>query len=114
MSKASVFAIVEVGDSVIPIFVFLILHFVPKASSRKARIISGILISWMLLVFYTIYIYNPAGIAAGHEIGMEFPEGKYDNNTTSLAIFFGWMYPTFVAIVYSMFMNVWEKNSKRN
>ena len=110
MSKASVFTIVEVGHYVIPILIFLILHFIPKALSQKYRIVFGIFISWVLLIFYTIYIYNPAGIAAGHELGMHFPEGKYDNNRTSLAIFIGWMYPTFLALVYLAFINKWKKS----
>jgi hypothetical protein len=80
-----------------------------KLKSQKTKIITGILISWLVLIFYVFYVYNPAGIAAGHEGGMDFPKGKYDNNTTSLILFFGWMYPTMIAIIYSILLNIWKK-----
>lgn len=114
MSDSVLFNIVAFGFYVIPIVIFLILHYLLKAKSEKIKIISGILISWFVLIVYVFYLYNPAGIAAGHETGMDFPEGKYDNNTTSIVLLFGWMYPTIVAIVYSVSLKIWKKylNSK--
>jgi 4-amino-4-deoxy-L-arabinose transferase-like glycosyltransferase len=111
MSDSALFKLVIVGYYVIPIIIFLILHFWLKSKSQKIKIISGILVSWLVLIFYVFYIYNSAGIAAGHETGMVFPEGKYDNNTTSIILFFGWMYPTMVAIIYSILINIWKKYS---
>lgn len=111
MSDSTLFKFVIVGYYVIPVSIFLTLHFLLKTKSQKIKIISGILISWLVLIFYVFYIYNPVGIAAGHETGMDSPEGKYDNNTTSIILFFGWMYPTMIAIFYSILINIWEKYS---
>jgi len=109
MSKASVLTLVELGGDIIPIVILMLLHLWPKVLNHRFRIITGIFISWVLMYFYTDYIYNPAGIAAGHESGMQFPEGKYDNNKTSIALFFGWMYPLFIVIVYSIIKKLWKK-----
>ena len=32
------------------------------------------LAAWIAGIIYTIYVYNPAGIAAGHFKGVHFPE----------------------------------------
>lgn len=60
----------------------------------------AVFIAWILQVAYTIYVYNPAGIAAGHQQGVHFPENQYDNNTVAAAILAGWLLPLFtVALI---------------
>jgi hypothetical protein len=39
-------------------------------------------------------------MSAGHEAGLHFPEAKFDNNTSSLALFFGWFPSVLVLCVY--------------
>jgi len=60
----------------------------------------AIVIGWTLVVIYTIYIYNPAGIAAGLGRGAHFPKANYDNNTIAATIAGGWMYPAISIVAY--------------
>jgi len=59
------------------------------------------LVGWIADVAFTIYIYNPAGIAAGVGAGADNPEMRYDNNTVAVAIVGGWLYPA-VAIALAL------------
>ena len=59
----------------------------------------AVLVSWSVLVLLMIYVYNPIGILAGHEIGTHFPESKFDNNTIGPVIFFGWLSPTLMGVL---------------
>ena len=49
--------------------------------SLLLRAVVAVVVSWLIIVFYTSLIYNPAGVSAGLEQGMENPNMKYDNNT---------------------------------
>ena len=112
MNETDEFTIVRIGMYIFPIIVFVVLFFTPKLIKPKFRAFIGVLVSWVFIVLYTIYIYNPSGIAAGHELGMHFPEGKYDNNTISVALIGGWIYPTILAFVYLGGLSAWKKLSK--
>lgn len=112
MNKREEFELISIGADLFPVLIFLALAFIPKIISHKLRVISGVLISWIFIVLYTIYIYNPAGIAAGHELGVHFPEAKYDNNTISVALIGGWIYPSILAFVYLLVLRLWKKLRK--
>ncbi|NOT89975.1 MAG: hypothetical protein HOP03_17615 [Lysobacter sp.] len=60
---------------------------------RGIRAACAVAIAWAGDIIFTLYVYNPAGIAAGHAAGMHFPEGHYDNNTIGVALLGGWFWP---------------------
>lgn len=97
--------IVEVVFQLLPLVIIIsAVYFLPSNKSYFFKASVGVVIAWASLVIYTIYIYNPVGIAAGHESGMHFPESKYDNNTIAPMIFFGWLSPT--AIAFGLFFTL--------
>jgi hypothetical protein len=57
-------------------------------------------------------LYNPAGIAAGHALGQDFPEARYDNNTSSIAIMFGWLGPTVLVVVVVGIRSLWLRRHR--
>lgn len=57
------------------------------------RLPSAILVGWVVGVLLVIFVYNPLGIARGHALGEDFPEGRYDNNTASIQLMLGWIVP---------------------
>ena len=77
---------------------FLIFRVILKDKNYYLKSAVGIFLSWGAAILFTIYIYNPVGILAGYESGLDFPESKFDNNTVGIAIFAGWLSPTVVAI----------------
>jgi hypothetical protein len=60
---------------------------------------AAVLVGWVFLVLFTMLVYSPAGIAAGHEQGLDFPENHYDNNVSGPAIVVGWIYPLVAVMV---------------
>jgi hypothetical protein len=63
-------------------------------------------LAWGAGIVYTIYVYNPAGIAAGHSSGMDFPEGHYDNNTVAVALMAGWIGPAIILSIMGAFQAI--------
>lgn len=59
----------------------------------------AVLVSWLVLVLFIIFVYNPVGVLAGYEVGAHFPESRFDNNTIGPAIFFGWLSPTLMGVI---------------
>jgi hypothetical protein len=76
------------------------MHFSPVPRKAGFRAIVSIVIPWLALVIYMGTIYNPAGVAAGHEAGADFPEGRFDNNTIASVLLGGWLLPTAVMGIY--------------
>jgi hypothetical protein len=62
----------------------------------------AVLVTWFVLIAYTIYLYNPAGIAAGYEQGIDFPANHYDNNTAAVMLMAGWVLPLLSVLVAAM------------
>ena len=100
MSYSLLFQIVEVTTVLLPIvFVVMAVYFLPSGWRFATKALHGMVISWLALILFNFYIYNPVGIAAGHEVGMHFPEARYDNNTIATALLFGWFPPLFWSLV---------------
>lgn len=57
------------------------------------RLPFAILAGWVIGVLLVIFVYNPLGIAHGHALGEDFPEGRYDNNIVSIQLMLGWIVP---------------------
>ena len=77
----------------------------PRTFSLRCFV--AIMIGWFYTALFTIYIYNPAGIEAGHAVGMDFPENHYDNNTTGLTMVFGWLGPAIYTGAAALLRVVW-------
>jgi hypothetical protein len=112
MSAVEIFNLVTWLGNLVPIIIFSLLIFWPRLLAHGYRALIGIISSWIFLIIYTIYLYNPAGIAAGHEVGMHFPESRYDNNTIVPALVSGWLYPALLALIYYVGIRVWKQFSK--
>jgi hypothetical protein len=84
----------------------LLFRWPPNPVVRCALAVS---LGWLAWVLLTIFLHNPAGIRAGYEQGLHFPEGRYDNNTSSIALFFGWTIPGAAAAAYFILLAVWRR-----
>jgi Na+/proline symporter len=93
MSATTQFEIVGAILWLFPIVLALGIYFAPRPKLAVLRGLLAIFASWIALIAYTIYVYNPAGIAAGHEQGTHFPEGRFDNNTVAVMVLAGWVFP---------------------
>lgn len=71
---------------------------IPRPRRFWVRCVWAICAGWLCTVLFTVLVYNPSGIAAGHALGQDFPEGRFDNNTSGVAIFFGWLCPTIIVM----------------
>ena len=101
MSAESVFSVVAIMSGALPCAIaFLVVHFSPWPKHVLLRSVVGVVAGWVLLVFYTIVAYNPAGIAAATEQGVDSPAMRYDNNTTASAVFGGWILPAVFITIY--------------
>ena len=69
MTRKLLFDVVTLGRFVVPLALALIVVVLPHPRSSVARSAVAIATAWVVSVVYTIYLYNPAGIAAGHELG---------------------------------------------
>src|SRR5262245_36128469 len=100
MTSTDVLFWVGLGRYVLPALTAIALLAWLPIKSFFARSGIATVIGWILAVVYTIYVYNPAGVAAGRERGLHFPESIYDNNTVTVAILAGWFYPLVGVGVY--------------
>ncbi|MBA8887018.1 hypothetical protein FHW12_001209 [Dokdonella fugitiva] len=55
---------------------------------------------WIGCVAYTIFVFNPVGLASARAHGDHFPDVRYDNNTVSVAILAGWVVPLATLATY--------------
>ena len=114
MTAAQTFEVVSIGSmllgTVVPIALLVGL---PWPRHLFQRTVAVILVAWIALFVYTILVYNPAGIASGIEQGIDSPEMKFDNNTSGIALFFGWLTPTVSVCVFLLGRHIWQKLSGR-
>lgn len=113
MNPVSQFSYVDaLGTWLIPILVIALLAS-PRPRRFWIRCVIAVLAGWLCIVLFTLLVYNPSGIAAGHALGQHFPEGRYDNNTAGIAIFFGWLCPTVLVAIFAG-IRFWWRRLRRN
>ena len=93
MSPQDVFDVVAVVSVATPCVIATAAVFLPKPRSTFLRTAAGVMAGWITSIVLTIFVYNPAGIAAAIAAGADSPEMRYDNNTVAAAILGGWLYP---------------------
>jgi NO-binding membrane sensor protein with MHYT domain len=93
----------EVGQALVTYGLAVLLFSLKRPNGRLLRGFLSVLAAWAAGVIYTIYVYNPAGIAAGHYTGMDFPENHYDNNTVAVALIAGWVGPAIILSIIGAF-----------
>lgn len=71
----------------------------------------AIAVAWVASVAYTIYLYNPAGIAAGHEFGWDSAETQFDNNTVAAQFLGGWIYPSVIVAFFFAVRYAWRRRA---
>lgn len=96
------FHVVDIARLVLAPALTLCLLALPWPRAFGIRCVLGILVGWAAFVAFTLYVYNPAGIAAGLALGHDFPESRYDNNTMGVALLFGWWLPALAVCVYAV------------
>jgi hypothetical protein len=99
----TIFKIAVAGQGLVTYGLAFVLFLLRRPNSRLLRGFLAVLAAWIADVIYTIYVYNPAGIAAGHYNGVHFPEGNYDNNTVAVALMAGWVGPAIVLSIMGAF-----------
>ena len=101
-----IFTLVSVGRAALPCVVALLpLHFLRWPENRLWRAAFGVALGWLVAVTYAIVAYNPAGIAAATERGIDSPEMRYDNNTVAVALLIGWLLPLVAVSVYVLVLH---------
>jgi hypothetical protein len=102
----TIFKFADAGLGLVTYGLAVHLFCLKRPSNRFLRGLFAVLVAWGAGIIYTIYVYNPAGIAAGHSSGMEFPEGHYDNNTVAVALMAGWIGPAIILSIMGAFQAV--------
>jgi hypothetical protein len=100
-----IFVLAQFGRFVAPIALAVVLLRLAKPRRFFLRYLWAVFVAWLFNLFYVIYVYNPAGIAYGHALGEHFPENRFDNNTTAVALMAGWVYPSIAGLLFC----VWRK-----
>ena len=106
MDAIATFKLVTLLREALPFALVLSISAAPFPRRRGMRAILAVLIAWIASVIYTEAIYNPAGIAAGHALGEDFPENRYDNNTIASTILGGWIHPTLCVVVLAIIRRI--------
>ena len=96
----------------IPIVVYWVIRLTRRKLSLVSVVVISVLVGWALIVVSTFYWYIPVGIAYETSIGTDSPEMLYDNNKTSISIFFGWLYPLLICLLFVVSEKVvsWQQN----
>lgn len=101
------FETIKVIDTwLLPVLVFAVLA-IRRPRKFWLRCIIAVLVGWLYTLLFTLFVYNPGGIAAGHALGEHFPENRYDNNTSGIAIVFGWLLPATYAVAAAALRALW-------
>jgi hypothetical protein len=103
LSPDAIFKFADAGQGLVTYGLAVFLFCLRRPSSRLLRGFLAVVAAWVVGVVYTIYVYNPMGIAAGHYNGMHFPENTYDNNTVAVALMAGWIGPAVVISIMGAF-----------
>ena len=116
MTREQIFSLVSIGSLLLPCLVTLVVQFIlPWPKHWLVRCVVAVFLGWVILVFYTALIYNPAGIALATEQGVDSPGMRYDNNTIASALLGGWLPPALALSVFFALRNVWGRfNKERN
>jgi len=93
MNATTQFEIVAAIRWLFPIVLALGIYFAPRPKMAVFRGLLAILVCWIALIAYTIYVYNPAGNAAGHH---------FDNNTVAVMVLVGWVLPLVSVLVAAL------------
>ena len=100
MSDSTIFNVVKAGWWGLQIILPAAIVSLKWNTSVWLRSAIAEILAWVSSVAYTIFIYNPAGIAASIERGIDGPKMHYDNNTIASNVLGGWIYPLFVVALY--------------
>jgi Na+-driven multidrug efflux pump len=103
LSPETIFKFVEAGQGLVTYGLAVFLFCLRRPSNRLLRGLLAVLAAWIAGIVYTICVYNPAGIAAGHYKGVHFPENTYDNNTVAVALMAGWIGPAVIISIMGAF-----------
>jgi hypothetical protein len=106
LSPDTIFNFAEAGLGLVTYGLAVLLFCLKRPSNRFLRGLSAVLVAWGAGIIYTIYVYNPAGIAAGDSSGMDFPEGHFDNNTVAVALMAGWIGPAVILSIMGAFQAI--------
>lgn len=98
-------------QTVLPI---VLVYLIPIPRKDSYRTIGVVILCWFLSVLYVIYVYNPAGIAMGHEVGTDFPENRFDNNIAGPTLFMGWFYPLLSILLFSLVDSIIQRIRGKN
>ena len=50
--------------------------------------------------------------AAGHALGQDFPEARFDKNTSGIAIMFGWLLPAVLVAIFVGIRSLWLRRDR--
>jgi hypothetical protein len=106
LTPDTTFKIAEAGLGLATYGLAVLLFCLKRPSNRLLRGFLAVLAAWATGILYTIVVYNPAGIAAGHYTRMDFPEGHYDNNTVTVALIAGWIGPAIILAIMGAFQAI--------
>lgn len=109
MTRKLLFDLVTLGSFVVPLALALIVAVLPHPRSSVARSEVAIAAAWVVSVVYTIYLYNSAGIAAGHELGWDSPEMRFGNNTIASHVLGGWIFPAIIVALFFAIRRMWQR-----
>ena len=93
MNPQVAFDIAAAGSIALPCIVAGTAILLPRPKSVTLKVLSAIVAGWVTAVAFTLFVYNPAGIAAELAAGVDSPEVRFDNNTVAATILGGWICP---------------------
>jgi hypothetical protein len=106
MNPDTIFKLAEAGHGLVTIGLAVLLFCLKRPHGRLLRGFLSVLAAWVSGILYSIYVRNPAGIAAGHYNGVHFPESHYDNNTIAVAIVAAWIGPAIIVAIMGAFRSM--------
>ena len=112
VNSVQVFQFVTIGFLLLPSLVAIGIVTLPWPRHIAIRAFLAVLAGWLLAIFYTALIYNPAGIAAATSQGVHFPESLYDNNTVAATVILGWLFPAIALTIFFLVRWLWHKRNK--
>jgi hypothetical protein len=98
-----IFKFVSAGQGLVTYGLAAALFGLARPKKRLLRGFLAVLAAWISDVIYTLYVYNPAGIASARYRGVHFPESIYDNNTVAVALVAGWVGPAILLSIMGAF-----------
>jgi len=112
VNSVQIFQVVTIGFFLLPSLTAIGIAVLPWPRYTAVRVFLAIVAGWLLSIFYTALIYNPAGIAAATSQGVHFPESLYDNNTIATMVLAGWMYPAIALTIFFLVRWLWHRRNK--